>query len=166
MCIIVYPVSLFSTVCCMHSSTAASSSLQSFPNSFRGIGGLEGIQVLKRGKVCEVPKSFAAISNNQKNKRETSSGGHRVWTEERSMVYIAQCNCHMKVKLCSFFPPENWLTIQTAGLHNKSDYRKFNKAPVSDWVEGDQKDLGLQTSMIRCHRTYIDMYGNGDTQRG
>lgn len=38
----------------------------------------------------------------QKQKRESSSGGHRVWTEERSMVYIAQCNCHMKVKLCSF----------------------------------------------------------------
>lgn len=37
-----------------------------FPNSFRGIGGLEGIQVLKRGKVFEVPKSFAAISNNKK----------------------------------------------------------------------------------------------------
>ncbi len=64
-CIYMYPVSLFSTVCCMHSSTAASSSLQSFPNSFRGIDGLEGIQVLNRG---EVPKSFAAISNNQKRK--------------------------------------------------------------------------------------------------
>lgn len=85
-----------------------------FPNSFRGIGGLEGIQVFKRGKVFEVPKSFAAISNNQKiqkierkkTKRQTSSGGHRVWTEERSMAYIAQCNSHMKVKLCCFFPPK------------------------------------------------------------
>lgn len=106
-CIIVYSVSLFSTVCCMHSSTAASSSLQSFPNSFQGDwrpGGNPSFE--KGGKVCEVPKSFAAISNNEnkKQKRETSSGGHRVWTEERSMVYIAQCNCHMKVKLCSFFP--------------------------------------------------------------
>lgn len=53
-----------------------SSSLLSFPNSFKGIGGLEGIQVLKRGgKVFfffffEVPKSFfVAISNNQKQKK-------------------------------------------------------------------------------------------------
>lgn len=65
-----------------------------------------------------------------------------------------------------FFSSENWLTIQTAGLHNKSDNRKYDKTPVSDWVEGDQKDLGLQTSMIRCRRTYVDMYVNGDTQRG
>lgn len=34
--------------------------------------------------------------------RGTCSGGQRVWTEERLMVYIAQCNCHMEVKLRSF----------------------------------------------------------------
>lgn len=100
------------TVCCMHSSTAASPSLQSFPNSFRGIGGLEGIQVLKRGKVFEVPRSFAAISNNQKKKkenkktklkRETSSGGHRVWTDEKSMVYIAQWTVTWRWNCVRFF---------------------------------------------------------------
>lgn len=144
-CIIVYSVSLFSTVCCKHSSTAASSSLQSFPNSFSGIGGLEGIQVLNRGKVFEVPKSFAAISNNQKktqkrikkkeNKRETSSGGHRVWTEERSMVYIAQCNCHMKVKLCSFFFLQKLAddTTRPLGFITNRTVKKFNTAPVNDW---------------------------------
>lgn len=77
----------------MHSSTAASSSLQSVPNSFRGIGGLEGIQVLKRSKVFEVPKSFAAISNQQKNKktnkRETSSGGHK--SMDGRKVYSVYC---------------------------------------------------------------------------
>lgn len=67
------------TVCCMHSSTAASSSLQSIPNSLMGTGGLEGIHVLKRGKVFWSSKVFCCSeqqSNQDKNKRETSSGGH------------------------------------------------------------------------------------------
>jgi len=67
-CIIGYPVSFLCTVCCMHSSKAVASSLQSFPNSFRGTGGLGGIQVLKKGgKVCEVPKSFCC--NRQQSKK-------------------------------------------------------------------------------------------------
>lgn len=46
----------------------------------------------------------ATIKQNKgiKTERETSSGGKRLWTEERLMVYIAQCNCHMEVKLRSF----------------------------------------------------------------
>lgn len=46
----------------------------------------------------------ATIKQNKgiKTERETSSGGQRVWTEERLMVYIAQCNCHMEVRLRSF----------------------------------------------------------------
>lgn len=155
------PVSLFSTICCIHSSTAASSSLQNFPNSFKGTGGLEGIQVLKNGgKVgffvffLKFQSLFAEISNIQnikdkqenKNIRQTSSGGHRLWTEERSMVYIAQCNCHLKVEL-RFFSSENWPTIKAAGLHNKSVIRKFDKAPESNWVP-----ILKVTRRIRAHR--------------
>lgn len=46
------------------------------------------------------------------------------------------------------------------GFRTNKTFKKFKKAPVSDWVpiKGDQKDVGLQTLMIRCHL--------GDTQRG
>lgn len=97
---------------------------------------------------------FAEISNIQnikdkqenKNIRQTSSGGHRLWTEERSMVYIAQCNCHLKVEL-RFFSSENWPTIKAAGLHNKSVIRKFDKAPESNWIP-----ILKVTRRIRAHR--------------
>lgn len=99
------PVSLCSTVCCMHSSTA--SSLQSFPNSFRGDWRPGGNPSFEKGVkffFLKFQSLFAAISK-KKKKEKPAPVDIEYGRKKRSMVYIAQCNCHMKVKLCSFFPP-------------------------------------------------------------
>lgn len=92
-CIIVYPVSLFSTVffaaCTVRQLLLPLCRV--FPNSFSGIGRPGGNPSFEKGgKVFffEVPKSFAAISNNQETKRETSSGGHREYGRKKGLWCI------------------------------------------------------------------------------
>lgn len=93
-----------------------------------------------------------------KTHKEKPAPGHRVWTEER--VYGVYCTMLLshEGEVVFGFVVHSKLAARWGFTTNKT-IKKFNKAPVSDWVpiEGDRKDVGLQTSMIRCH---------GDTQRG
>lgn len=102
----------------------------------------------------------------KKNKRETSSGGHRVWTEKGLWCILHNVTV-MKLKFFFLFL-QKWLTVETAGLHDKSEMRIFNKAPVRKLVS----KLKMTRWIWICRCQWLGATGqtrsceeNGDTQR-
>lgn len=147
-CIVMYPVSLWSTRLLHAQFNSCFLPLcWVFPTVSRELVAWRESKFWKGGVrffffFFEVPKSFfVAISNNQKqkkskNKKENPAPvdieyGRKkdLWCILHNVTVTWRWNCVLLL-----FPQKNWLTIQTAGLHNKSDNRKFDKAPVNDWV--------------------------------
>lgn len=138
-CIVVYPVSFFSTDCCVHSSTSCSFLFAEFSQQFQGDwwpGGNPSFE--KGGRFFFWSSKVFCCDQQQSKTRETKANPALVdieygrkkdlWCILHNVTVTWRWNC----VLFLFFLRK--LADHTAGLHNKLDIRKFNKAPVNNWV--------------------------------
>lgn len=135
-----------------------------FPTVSRGIGSLEGIQIMKRGLRGEegskgVLSSFCCKKQQWKKRDRSFMRNQLQWTSgvDGSQVSGVYCtmNCQAKVKIGSFLPPlpEKLADHTKRWASQRTTIKKGQRWP----------DENLQVSMIGCHWTQRVMYDNGDT---